>query len=158
MRVFDRLLLDADPALNAGNWMWLSCSAFFHQYFRVYSPVSFAAKYDKSGAYVRRWLPVLAKLPDKYIYCPWEAPESVQRAAGCVVGKDYPSPIVDHASASKECMRRMSEAFAASKEGGGGGGSGSVRVRGSGSGSGKRPAEAGGSAGAGAGGGKKGRK
>ena len=57
--VFDRLLVDADPALNAGNWMWLSCSAFFHQYFRVYSPVSFVQKYDKEGAYVRRWVPAL---------------------------------------------------------------------------------------------------
>jgi cryptochrome len=57
--VFDRLLVDADPALNAGNWMWLSCSAFFHQYFRVYSPVSFAQKYDKEGTYVRRWVPAL---------------------------------------------------------------------------------------------------
>lgn len=129
MRVFDRLLLDSDPALNAGNWMWLSCSAFFHQYFRVYSPVSFAQKYDKSGAYIRRWVPALAKMPDKFIYSPWEAPESVQRAAGCVVGRDYPLPIVDHAVASKDCMRRMGEAFAASKESGGGGsGSGSKRL------------------------------
>jgi hypothetical protein len=38
-RVFDRELLDADWALNNGNWMWLSASAFFHQYFRVYGPV-----------------------------------------------------------------------------------------------------------------------
>lgn len=148
MRVFDRLLLDADPALNAGNWMWLSCSAFFHQYFRIYSPVSFAQKYDKHGAYVRRWIPALARMPDKYVYSPWEAPEAVQRAAGCVVGRDYPAPIVDHAVASKECMRRMGEAFAASRgEGGGGGGAGGG---GSGSGS-KRP----GGAEAAGGGGKK---
>lgn len=35
-KVFEELLLDADWALNAGNWMWLSASAFFHQFFRVY--------------------------------------------------------------------------------------------------------------------------
>ena len=105
--VFDRLLLDADWALNNGNWMWLSASAFFHQFFRVYSPVAFPKKYDATGAYVRHFLPgarapprprrtaapaaltrlvlplaVLARMPDKYIYEPWKAPAAVQQAAG----------------------------------------------------------------------------
>jgi deoxyribodipyrimidine photolyase len=44
---------DADWSLNAGNWMWLSASAFFHQYFRVYSPVAFGKKTDKNGDYIR---------------------------------------------------------------------------------------------------------
>ncbi len=49
-----------------GNWQWLSCSAFFHQYFRVYSPISFAQKSDPNGDYIRRWLPALRQLPAKY--------------------------------------------------------------------------------------------
>lgn len=52
-QVFDELLLDADWSLNAGNWMWLSASAFFHQYFRVYSPVAFGKKTDPNGDYIR---------------------------------------------------------------------------------------------------------
>ena len=56
---FDRLLIDADWSVNTGNWMWLSASAYFAQYFRVYSPISFGRKYDKQGAYVRHFLPVL---------------------------------------------------------------------------------------------------
>ena len=145
--VFDRLLLDADLALNAGNWMWLSASAFFHQYFRVYSPIAFPQKYDKAGAYARHYLPVLARLPDKYVYTPWEAPLEVQRAAGCVVGVDYPAPIVDHATASKDCMARMRAAYEAGKGEGGGGGGG---------GGGKR--EGGEAGGGGGGGGKKSKK
>ncbi len=57
--VFDRLLIDADWHVNNGNWMWLSASAFFHQFFRVYSPVSFGKKYDKNGDFIRHYLPVL---------------------------------------------------------------------------------------------------
>jgi cryptochrome len=53
VQVFEELLLDADWALNAGNWMWLSASAFFHQYFRVYSPIAFGKKTDKDGTYIR---------------------------------------------------------------------------------------------------------
>lgn len=52
-QVFEELLLDADWALNAGNWMWLSASAFFHQYFRVYSPIAFGKKTDKHGDYIK---------------------------------------------------------------------------------------------------------
>lgn len=122
--VFDRLLLDADPALNVGNWLWLSASAFFHQYWRVYSPVSFAVKYDKDGAYVRRWVPALARMPAKYIYAPWDAPPAVQAAAGCIIGKDYPAPIVDAASAGKEALARMKAAYEAGKRGGEGAGGG----------------------------------
>ena len=62
---FDRLLVDADWAINNGNWMWLSASAFFTQYFRVYSPITFGQKYDKKGEYVRYFLPVLkVRLPN----------------------------------------------------------------------------------------------
>jgi len=71
--------LDADYALNAGNWMWLSASAYFHQYFRVYSPVAFGKKTDPKGAYIRKYLPVLANFPDAFIYEPWKAPLATQK-------------------------------------------------------------------------------
>lgn len=110
-RVFDKYLLDADWAINSGNWQWLSASAFFSQYFRVYGPVSFPKQYDKEGAYVKKYLPVLAKMPAKYVYEPWTAPADVQRKAGCVVGVDYPAPIVDHATIHKTNIQRMKAAY-----------------------------------------------
>jgi cryptochrome len=129
--VFDRLLVDSDPALNSANWMWLSCSAYFYQYFRCYSPVAFPKKYDKRGAYVRRWVPALAEMPDAYIYEPWKAPRAVQERAGCVVGRDYPLPIVDHREASQENMERMKAAYDAHKalKGAAAGGKGKVKGR-----------------------------
>ena len=96
--------------------MWLSCSCFFYQYFRCYSPVAFPKKYDKNGDYVRRWLPQLAHFPAKYIYEPWKAPIADQKAANCMIGVDYPKPIVDHDIASKRNMDRMAKAYAAHKE------------------------------------------
>ncbi|GAB5356970.1 hypothetical protein AAMO2058_000333700 [Amorphochlora amoebiformis] len=110
-RVFDRLLLDADWAINNGNWMWLSCSCFFYQYFRCYSPVAFGKKTDKNGDYIRKYLPQLNKYPAKYIYEPWKAPKGLQQKWGCVIGKDYPEPIVMHSTISKENMNRMAEAY-----------------------------------------------
>jgi len=115
MDVFEELLLDADWSLNAANWMWLSASSFFYQFFRVYSPVAFGKKTDPSGEYIRKYLPQLKKFPDKFIYSPWEAPLSVQKAAGCVIGQDYPRPMVDHTVASKANIARMKKAYDAGK-------------------------------------------
>jgi cryptochrome len=68
---------------------------------RVYSPIAFGKKYDPEGRYIRHFLPVLKDMPAKYIYEPWTAPLDVQKKANCVVGKDYPAPIVDHATIHK---------------------------------------------------------
>ena len=52
-QVFDELLLDADWSVNAGTWMWLSCSSFFTQFFPIYDPVKFGRKVDPNGDYIR---------------------------------------------------------------------------------------------------------
>ena len=109
--VFDELLLDADWSLNNANWLWLSASAFYHQYFRVYSPISFPKKTDPTGEFVKRYVPQLKNYPAKYIYEPWKAPLSVQKQAGCIIGKDYPNPIVDHQKASKQNIAKMKQAY-----------------------------------------------
>jgi len=114
--VFEELLLDADWSLNAGNWMWLSASAFFHQYYRVYSPVAFGKKTDPLGNYIRKYVPKLAKFPKEYIYEPWKAPLSVQKGCGCIIGQDYPKPIVNHDTIHKENMGKMKAAYAGGKE------------------------------------------
>ncbi|KAH8419249.1 hypothetical protein KR222_000338 [Zaprionus bogoriensis] len=115
-RVFEQLLLDQDWALNAGNWMWLSASAFFHQYFRVYSPVAFGKKTDKTGEYIRKYVPELAKYPAAVIYEPWKATLGAQREYGCVLGVDYPHRIVNHDIVHKENIKRMSDAYKVNRE------------------------------------------
>ena len=116
--MFELELLDGDWAINNANWQWLSCSRFFYQFGRCYSPIAFGKKTDPSGAYIRKWLPALKNMPEKYIYEPWKAPLEVQRKAGCVVGKDYPEPLVDHAEASKLNMGKLKEAYDLEKTGG----------------------------------------
>jgi cryptochrome len=54
--VFERLLIDADWSINTGNWLWLSASAYFYQYFRVYNPATFAKKTDPNGDYIRKYV------------------------------------------------------------------------------------------------------
>ncbi|CAG5927389.1 unnamed protein product [Menidia menidia] len=111
MKVFEELLLDADWSVNAGSWMWLSCSSFFQQFFHCYCPVSFGRRTDPNGDYIRRYLPILRGFPAKYIYDPWNAPEAVQKAARCIVGVHYPKPMVNHAEASRLNIERMKQIY-----------------------------------------------
>ena len=105
-------LLDADLANNAASWQWVAGSgADASPYFRIFNPVTQGERYDADGAYVRRWLPELAHVPDAFIHKPWEAPTLVLKEAGVVLGETYPAPIVDHAAARALAL----EAFAAIK-------------------------------------------
>lgn len=89
-------LLDADLANNSASWQWIAgCGADAAPYFRVFNPITQGQKFDGEGGYIRRFVPELEKLPNKYLNCPWEAPENILEYAGIKLGKDYPKPIVD---------------------------------------------------------------
>ncbi|XP_014255348.1 cryptochrome-1-like isoform X2 [Cimex lectularius] len=111
MKVFDELLLDADWSVNAGMWMWLSCSSFFQQFFHCYCPVKFGRKADPNGDYIRKYLPVLKNIPTKYIHEPWNCPESVQKAAKCIIGIDYPRPMLNHSVVARHNTERMKQVY-----------------------------------------------
>ncbi len=109
---FMRHLVDGDVASNNGGWQWTAGTGTdAAPYFRVFNPVSQGRKFDPAGAYVRRWVPELARVPDAYVHEPWTMPPDVQAAAGCVIGRDYPAPIVDHAAARERALA----AYAAAK-------------------------------------------
>ena len=93
-------LVDADEASNSASWQWVAgCGADASPYYRVFNPVLQGRKFDPNGAYVRRYVPELARLPDDYVHAPWEAPEGVLAAAGVKLGESYPRPLVDHGKA-----------------------------------------------------------
>jgi len=104
-RWFMQHLVDGDPASNNGGWQWTAgVGTDAAPYFRVFNPVLQGEKFDPGGNYVRRWVPELADVPDKFIHKPWEMPMDVQRASGCLIGRDYPAPIVNHAKARERLL------------------------------------------------------
>jgi deoxyribodipyrimidine photo-lyase len=99
-------LVDADPANNAASWQWVAGSgADAAPYFRIFNPILQGEKFDPEGRYVRRFVPELAKVPDRWLHRPWEAPDDVMAAAGVKLGKDYPVPVVDHQAARDRAMK-----------------------------------------------------
>ena len=114
---FMRLLLDGDEAQNNGNWQWVaSVGADAAPYFRILNPTRQQRRFDPQGIYVRRWVPELRRMPDRWLAEPWDAPEEVQRRAGCVIGADYPAPVVDLERARDEALARF-RAHAQSRRG-----------------------------------------
>ena len=104
-RHFMQHLVDGDPASNNGGWQWAAGTGTdAAPYFRVLNPVLQGARFDPDGAYVRRFVPELAKVPAKYIHNPWTMPAELQRQAGCRIGKDYPAPLVDHKLARERVL------------------------------------------------------
>lgn len=96
---------DADLASNAASWQWVAGSgADAAPYFRIFNPVLQGEKFDPDGAYVRRWVPELAKMPARYVHRPWEAPSSMLFHAGVKLGETYPVPVVDHERARRRAL------------------------------------------------------
>ena len=95
-RWFWDTLVDADLANNSASWQWIAgCGADAAPYFRIFNPVTQGKKYDPDGDYIRRFIPEIASLPNRYLFSPWEAPEDTLKEAKITLGSTYPEPIVD---------------------------------------------------------------
>jgi deoxyribodipyrimidine photo-lyase len=104
-RYFMQQLLDGDPASNNGSWQWTAGTGTdAAPYFRIFNPVLQGKKFDPHGAYIRRWVMELSAVPDAYIHTPWTMPVAMQSQTGCRIGKHYPAPIVDHATARQYAL------------------------------------------------------
>jgi len=99
---FSTTLVDADLASNSASWQWVAGSgADAAPYFRIFNPVLQSEKFDPNGEYIRRWVPELAELSDKWIHQPWQAPKG---ELGLTLSSGYPAPIIDHAKARALAM------------------------------------------------------
>ena len=107
-RWFMRLLLDGDEANNNGNWQWIASVGVDPQpaFRRIYNPARHLERFDPEGTYVRRYVPELRDVPDRYLAEPWKMPPELQREVGCVIGGDYPEPIVDRREARRRALER----------------------------------------------------
>jgi deoxyribodipyrimidine photo-lyase len=109
-RWFWDTLVDADLANNTLGWQWTAgCGADAAPYFRIFNPVRQGERFDPQGAYVRRWVPEVAKLANNFVHCPWQAPIDALKEAGIVLGDTYPRPIIDHAQARARALHAYDE-------------------------------------------------
>ena len=112
-RWFRDTLVDADLASNVQNWQWVAGSgADASPYFRIFNPIIQGRKFDADGRYVRRRVPELRAVPDRWVHAPWTAPPEVLRDARVRLDADYPRPIVDHEFARKRALDALATVVA----------------------------------------------
>jgi deoxyribodipyrimidine photo-lyase len=105
-RWFWDTLVDADLANNSASWQWIAgCGADAAPYFRIFNPVTQGRKFDPDGAYVRHYVPEIARLPDRYLHAPWEAPPQILQDCGIALDKTYPAPMVDLQVSRERALR-----------------------------------------------------
>ncbi len=106
-RYFAERLNDFDLAANNGGWQWTASTGCDAQpWFRIFNPVTQSQRFDPEGCFIRRYLPQLAVVTARRIHAPWQMTLQEQQAAGCIIGRDYPAPIVDHALARERTLKR----------------------------------------------------
>jgi deoxyribodipyrimidine photo-lyase len=79
---------------------------------RIYNPIKQSKDQDPKGQFIRQWVPELRQVSDMWIHEPWKMSSALQQKASCLIGKDYPVPIVEHASAIKAARKGLSAALA----------------------------------------------
>lgn len=107
-RYFAEQLIDYDLAANNGGWQWAASTGCDAQpYFRIFNPVTQSERFDPQGKFIRRYVPELIAVPEAHVHAPWTLRPVDQAALGCVIGRDYPAPIVDHAQARVRSLERF---------------------------------------------------
>jgi len=107
-RHFARHLNDYDLAAHTGGWQWAASTGCDAQpWFRIFNPVTQSEKFDPDGGFIRRYLPELARVPDRYIHFPAAMRPVDAKACGLRLGRDYPLPVVDHARARTRTLMRF---------------------------------------------------
>ncbi len=74
---------------------------------RIYNPVKQSIDHDPKGKFIKKWVPELKKVPDIWIHEPWKMDFYTQQKNNCLIGKDYPKPIVDHSDAVKQAKSKL---------------------------------------------------
>ena len=98
-------LLDADIASNSASWQWVAGTGIDSSpYFRIFNPITQSQKFDKDGEYIRKYVPELSKLPNKYLFEPYVTPDDILKKCNIKMGETYPMPVVDLKESRKKAL------------------------------------------------------
>ena len=101
-----RLFTDYEPGIHYCQMQMQSGTTGINT-LRIYNPVKQSLDQDPDGAFIRRWVGELAAVPTPWIHQPWTLSRGQQDQLGCVIGRDYPEPIVEHVQAAREAKARF---------------------------------------------------
>ena len=113
---FQEFMLDYEQPVSSICWMQSSCSGFFCNQIESFDPCSVGKQMDLEGTFIKTYVPELSYFPSEYIHQPWKAPAYVQKEAKCIIGQDYPVPVVDVCEQGQLCCKRIQRIMSALHE------------------------------------------
>lgn len=103
-----RAFLDYEPGIHWSQVQMQSGTTGINT-LRIYNPIKQAMDQDPEGAFVRKWIPALRKVPNTWIFEPWRMPMALQQDYGCIIGEDYAAPLVEIDVALKQARAAFSQ-------------------------------------------------
>ncbi len=101
-----RQFVDYEPGIHYSQFQMQSGTTGINSV-RIYSPIKQVSDHDPQGHFIRTWVPELEAVPSEFIAEPQKMPSSLQLSIGCIIGKDYPAPLVGHRAAVAAAKSRV---------------------------------------------------
>lgn len=103
-----RVFIDYEPGIHYSQLQMQSGVTGINA-IRIYNPTKQSQVQDPKGIYIKRWLPELRHVPSVWIHEPWKMSATQQRKYGCIIGEDYPAPLVDHVCAVRHAKEKLAQ-------------------------------------------------